>query len=357
MPVRRSDDHAESVLASRLRERMEALGLNPFSVAKKAGVGQDTVRDILRGRVKQPSADRLAKLAQVLECSIYYLLGKEEIEVKTQRFGRDTYEPEPPAPLPAAPENLNKQASLLPIRFELMADAFRKANDVARQPIGYEAATIPHIYRHRASWWELVRDDSMNEVAPAGSLVQVVEMNDDERHLINDGDVVVITKRLYTSDVSINLVERSLRRISYTYPEYGLWFMNFASSSPEWPELNDEIFRETEPTAPRDTKRDLVAEAAEDNWELASILQQRETQLDALEAQSEDKHPLADAVDEALRKERIQRALDRMSDPKYVSDTLREIDEHRRKFGHKLVGKVIRVLTSASADAPLVRGT
>lgn len=55
---------------------MEALGLNPYATAKKAGLGPDYVRDLLRGKVKQPSAARLRDLAIALDCSTDFLMGE-----------------------------------------------------------------------------------------------------------------------------------------------------------------------------------------------------------------------------------------------------------------------------------------
>lgn len=65
----------ESPLQIRLRERIEALGLNPYRTAIASGIGQDNVRDILRGKVKNPSAKTIEALAETLECSTRYLLG------------------------------------------------------------------------------------------------------------------------------------------------------------------------------------------------------------------------------------------------------------------------------------------
>jgi transcriptional regulator with XRE-family HTH domain len=61
----------------RVRKRLEALGLNPNSASQKAGLNRDYVRDILRGRIREPSALRLSKLANALECEPQDLLGDE----------------------------------------------------------------------------------------------------------------------------------------------------------------------------------------------------------------------------------------------------------------------------------------
>lgn len=46
---------------------MDMLGVNAFQTAKKAGLGDSFVRDILRGKTRSPSADNLNKLASALE--------------------------------------------------------------------------------------------------------------------------------------------------------------------------------------------------------------------------------------------------------------------------------------------------
>lgn len=66
------------IQTDRIEARMAELGLNPYSTAKKAGLGPDYVRDLLRGKVKQPSAVRLRELAIALECSPDYLMGEAD---------------------------------------------------------------------------------------------------------------------------------------------------------------------------------------------------------------------------------------------------------------------------------------
>jgi transcriptional regulator with XRE-family HTH domain len=62
----------------RIQARMDELGLNPYAAAKKAGLGPDYVRDLLRGKVKQPSAARLRDLAIALDCSPDFLMGDDD---------------------------------------------------------------------------------------------------------------------------------------------------------------------------------------------------------------------------------------------------------------------------------------
>ncbi len=64
-----------TVLVERIKIRMDALGLNACRAATMATLGRTYVLDILRGKVSDPGARSLQKLAAVLECSPDYLLG------------------------------------------------------------------------------------------------------------------------------------------------------------------------------------------------------------------------------------------------------------------------------------------
>jgi SOS-response transcriptional repressor LexA len=83
------ENPAPTSLQKRVRERMDALGLNALQAAKRARLGESFVRDILRGRTRSPSADNLAKLAKALETTPEYLrnetaeanVGLQEVEV------------------------------------------------------------------------------------------------------------------------------------------------------------------------------------------------------------------------------------------------------------------------------------
>ncbi len=59
----------------RVKTRMEKLGLNQHSAALLSSLPQDYIRDILRGRNRNPSASKLRALARTLECSTDFLMG------------------------------------------------------------------------------------------------------------------------------------------------------------------------------------------------------------------------------------------------------------------------------------------
>ena len=70
-----ADQTEPQISVARLQRRIGELRLNPYSTAKKAGLGGSYVRDILRGKVKQPSAARLSKLAAALDVPTAWLMG------------------------------------------------------------------------------------------------------------------------------------------------------------------------------------------------------------------------------------------------------------------------------------------
>lgn len=62
----------------RLKARMSAVGLNQRSLAIAAGLHEDRVRNILRGRSRNPRADTVDALAMVLRVPATWLLGQAD---------------------------------------------------------------------------------------------------------------------------------------------------------------------------------------------------------------------------------------------------------------------------------------
>ena len=73
----------ETSLQKRVRIRMDMLGLNALQTAKKAGLGDSFVRDILRGKTRSPSSENLAKLAAALETTPDWFMIESEAREKT----------------------------------------------------------------------------------------------------------------------------------------------------------------------------------------------------------------------------------------------------------------------------------
>src|SRR5689334_3785626 len=64
-----------TIVADRIRARLEALELTPRAASLRANRQPFAVRDILSGKNRNPKADLLLDLAHALVCSADYLLG------------------------------------------------------------------------------------------------------------------------------------------------------------------------------------------------------------------------------------------------------------------------------------------
>lgn len=63
-----------SALKEKIIERMEAKNLSIAELERRAGLSIHSVRNILKGRIKKPSAQSLQAIAEALECSIIDLI-------------------------------------------------------------------------------------------------------------------------------------------------------------------------------------------------------------------------------------------------------------------------------------------
>lgn len=72
----------ETSLQKRLKMRIDMMGTNAFEVATKAGLGPSFVRDILRGKSKNPGIDKLEKLATALGTTVEWFTSAGETEKK-----------------------------------------------------------------------------------------------------------------------------------------------------------------------------------------------------------------------------------------------------------------------------------
>jgi transcriptional regulator with XRE-family HTH domain len=64
----------ESALKEKITERMEAKNFSIAELERRAGLSIHSVRNILKGRIKKPSAQSLQAIAEALECSIIDLM-------------------------------------------------------------------------------------------------------------------------------------------------------------------------------------------------------------------------------------------------------------------------------------------
>src|ERR1700732_3293056 len=66
------------VLRQRIQLRLDALGINAGKAAKKAGLGNTAIYDILRGSNINPTLRALELIAKACKCSLAYLLGESD---------------------------------------------------------------------------------------------------------------------------------------------------------------------------------------------------------------------------------------------------------------------------------------
>lgn len=83
-----------SALKEKIIERMEFKNLSIAELERRAGLSIHSVRNILKGRIKKPSAQSLQAIAEALECSILDLMNTtpstheafpQDIERKTRK--------------------------------------------------------------------------------------------------------------------------------------------------------------------------------------------------------------------------------------------------------------------------------
>lgn len=173
-------------LADRIQSRLEATGLSANAASTFAGLGRDYVRDILRGKVKDPSADRLDRLAVTLGCSLAYLLGSEE---------------EPGAP--TVHQNLHYTS--LPVSYRIRP-GFHKDDD-GSMPTPFDWPGSP-LTSATDEWLEYVEDPEGGAPVPRGALLHMsfssVPVQDDSR------DMLIVIVRPADGG---RLLERSVRRL------------------------------------------------------------------------------------------------------------------------------------------------
>ena len=68
------------MLKEKIIERMEAKNLSIAKLERRAGLKIHSVRNILKERIKKPSAQTLQAIAQALECSIIDLMSDSPSE-------------------------------------------------------------------------------------------------------------------------------------------------------------------------------------------------------------------------------------------------------------------------------------
>lgn len=174
---------------------MEELGLNPYSAAKNSGLQEDTVRDIIRGKVKDPGASKLLRLAKTLGTSVESLLGDED-----------------PSPSLAIDE------IQLPVLYKTAAGPWLEQEQIAQTEPKMATAIRIKGYEKFPQWLEQVEGESVNRLIPHGTLIHVVDAIAMGYTPSNDDIVVVLRTR-----AGGMLQERTVKQVEITTTGIQLW--------------------------------------------------------------------------------------------------------------------------------------
>jgi len=184
------------MLAERVQSRLDALGVSANKASVDAGLGRDYVRDIIRGKVREPSADRLRRLAFVLRCTQEFLLGEAD-EVGSPRE----------AELPAS--------VTLPILFQIRP-GFHPSDD-GSLPAAKDWPAQPLTSAPTREWLEYVKDPERSWPVPEGSLLHVSADALFLEAVIGGPRLLVVTRS------NGPLIERSVRRFDLSGSQWSLF--------------------------------------------------------------------------------------------------------------------------------------
>lgn len=162
-------------IGERIQKLMGEKGLNPYSLSLKAGLHEDTVRNIIRGATKEPSAVKLLKLARVLETSVEYMIDEN-------------------APT-AGPTPTAKEIEL-PVRFQVGGNAWHEIQDIQAISLRTEIAERIEPYAAFPQWLEEVVGDSLDRMITPGALVHVVDASAMNYVPTHDDLVIVLRSKL-----------------------------------------------------------------------------------------------------------------------------------------------------------------
>jgi transcriptional regulator with XRE-family HTH domain len=187
-------------LSSKIARLMEEKGLNPHSTASRARLPEDTVRDIVRGKTKDPGASKLLRIARVLDTSIEALLSDDDA---------------PPAPVGSSSSG---KEILLPVAYSCAAGVFLETDDSSQVEPRMEPAEYFPTYARWPQWLEVVEGDSIDKLIPSGALIHVVDAQA-MGYAPANGDIVVVQR----TRLGGLLRERTVKQIGIDGNGVKLW--------------------------------------------------------------------------------------------------------------------------------------
>lgn len=164
----------DTFIAKELKRRMDEAGFKQKSLAIAADLNDTYVRDILKGKSKNPEASKLLRIAQVLGCTSDDLLGKGSSVTPVH-------------------------TTQIEVRGDVQAGVWREA--IEWPAVDWYAITVPidTAYQGFHRYGLKVCGQSMNKVFPEGSVVVVINFGDLGR-LPKTGDFVVAVQRCSKTD-------------------------------------------------------------------------------------------------------------------------------------------------------------
>lgn len=180
-------------LSSKVRQLMTDKGLNPYSAATLAGLQEDTVRDILRGKTKDPGASKLLKLARALETSVEALLEGQAVHRPLEEIE-------------------------LPVSYRCSAGVWLETDEHSQVEPRREPAEYIPAYANWPQWLEEIDGDSIDRLIPNGALIHVVDTQA-MGYEPADGDIVVVQR----SRLGGMLRERTVKQVEILKGKVLLW--------------------------------------------------------------------------------------------------------------------------------------
>lgn len=176
-------------LATRIKRRMRALGLKPSQLDKLASLSVGFTRDLLENRKAQPREKNLARIAEVLDCDVDYLLLKQ----RAPRIG-------------AMPEDG------LPLAGSLEVNAWRDPNKEPEEQSFVPFDPDPRFDERYQKAWDVRDNHALGHGITADSTVIGVELDGLFSHAAHPmrNNMVVISRQRN------DLVEYSIAKLSDT---------------------------------------------------------------------------------------------------------------------------------------------
>lgn len=188
----------ESTLRKRLKERMDALGMNARETALRAGLGESFVRDILRGKTRSPTAANLAKLATALQTTIEHLHGRS-IDESTVR-------------------PVSARVAGVAVIGRVAANTWFTADDLEQD--GDDVESVPSVSGYPVEWQfgMIVEGNCLNKIANDGDRLVCLDLIKSQID-VSDGDLVIVERLRYGGQMR----QRTAKRVRRTRDGYELW--------------------------------------------------------------------------------------------------------------------------------------